>query len=82
MPPPPPHTHPAPAQPDKACRLRYKAKEVYVIYQILVHHGGCKCLVPKDAKYSKAVHCGVNQLSFAQSLCLLLKSKVDATMGP
>uniref|UniRef100_H0XK79 Ribosomal protein L15 n=1 Tax=Otolemur garnettii TaxID=30611 RepID=H0XK79_OTOGA len=52
----------------KARRLGYKAKQGYVIYRIRVCHGGCKNPVPKGATYGKAVHPGVNQLKFAQSL--------------
>ncbi|XP_036895431.1 60S ribosomal protein L15-like [Sturnira hondurensis] len=59
-------THPT--RPDKACRLGYKAKQGYVIYQICVCHGGHKCPVPKGMTYGKPVHHGVDQLKFAQSL--------------
>ncbi|ELV10480.1 60S ribosomal protein L15 [Tupaia chinensis] len=57
-----------PTWPDKACRLGYKVKQVYVIYRICVWHGGCKRPVPKGTTYGKPVHHGINQLKFARSL--------------
>ncbi|XDA81193.1 hypothetical protein R6Z07F_011167 [Ovis aries] len=59
---------PRPTQPDKARRLGYKAKQVYVICRIHVHRGGRKRPFPKGATYGKPVHHGVKQLKFAPSL--------------
>lgn len=44
-----------------ASALRPTGIQGYVIYQICVCHGGCKCPVPKDATCDKPVHHGVNQ---------------------
>ena len=64
-------SRPRPTRPDKARRLGYKAKQVYVICRIHVHRGGRKRPFPKGATYGKPVHHGVNQLQFARSLQLV-----------
>ncbi|KAL1771899.1 60S ribosomal protein L15 [Sigmodon hispidus] len=75
------HRTPCPTRPDKAQRLRYKAKQAYVIYRIRVRRGGRKCLVPKGATYGKPVHHGVNQLKFARSLQSVAKERAGCHCG-
>ncbi|XP_071076888.1 large ribosomal subunit protein eL15-like [Desmodus rotundus] len=75
------HRAPHPTRPDKAHRLGYKAKQGYAIYQIRVHHGGCKRTVPKGATYGKPVHHGVNKLKFARSLKFIAEEKAGCHYG-
>uniref|UniRef100_A0A8C9BD22 Ribosomal protein L15 n=1 Tax=Phocoena sinus TaxID=42100 RepID=A0A8C9BD22_PHOSS len=62
---------PPPTGPKESHRLRYKAKQGYVIYWIRVCRSDRKRPVPKGATYGTPVHHGVNhpnQLKFARSL--------------
>ena len=72
---------PRPTRPDKARRLGYKAKQVYVICRIHVHRGGRKRPFPKGATYGKPVHHGVNQLKFARSLQSVAEERAGRHCG-
>ncbi|KAF5910905.1 hypothetical protein HPG69_000869 [Diceros bicornis minor] len=54
--------------PDKLVQTGIQGHASYVIYWIHLHCGGCKCLVPMSATYSKPVPCGVNQLNLQSVL--------------
>ena len=74
------HRSPAANWADNVHRLRYKAKQSYVICQICVCSGGHKHPVAKGMTYSKPVHHGVNQLKSAWSLRSVAE-ELDTTWG-
>lgn len=67
--------------PDKACRLGYKAKQVYVLYWVSVSCGGHKCPVSKGVSYGKLVNHSVNPLKFAWNLQSVGEEQVGRHWG-
>lgn len=68
-------------RPDKACRLGYKAKQVFVLYWVSVSCGGHKCPVSKGVSYEKLVNHSVNPLKFAWNLQSVGEEQVGRHWG-